>query len=408
MSSRRVALSLLVIIVAFGALLAAILALIIGVWIGGRHGDLVPQPLRSALVGSNDQIIVNEALDVIDDTYYRKLAPGQLADTAIAGAVKKLNDRFSTYFTPAEYKKFEEAQTSSFTGIGVSVDRSKRGLLIRSVYKESPAKEAGIKVGDQIVEANGRSLKGLTTEQSSQLVKGPAGTKVRLKIVGDGKERTVVATRRAVSVPVVASLMKTVCGKKIGVVALSSFTSGAHAEVYAALQKLKKQGAQAYIFDLRNNGGGLVDEAQLVASAFLANGPIVTTRGRNVRTRTLNAVGNPIIPKAPLVVLTNAGSASASELVAGALQDRGRATLVGEKTFGKGVFQQVIELSNGGALDLTAGQYFTPKGRNLGGRGVSQGAGLKPDLLVKQPDQATKDLALRAALAKLGGCANVN
>jgi len=290
----------------------------------------------------------------------------------------------------------------------VSVDRSKRGLLIRSVYKESPAKEAGIKVGDQIVEANGRSLKGLTTEQSSQLVKGPAGTKVRLKIVGDGKERTVVATRRAVSVPVVASLMKTVCGKKIGVVALSSFTSGAHAEVYAALQKLKKQGAQAYIFDLRNNGGGLVDEAQLVASAFLANGPIVTTRGRNVRTRTLNAVGNPIIPKAPLVVLTNAGSASASELVAGALQDRGRATLVGEKTFGKGVFQQVIELSNGGALDLTAGQYFTPKGRNLGGRGVSQGAGLKPDLLVKQPDQATKDLALRAALAKLGGCANVN
>ncbi|MDP5034035.1 MAG: PDZ domain-containing protein, partial [Solirubrobacteraceae bacterium] len=249
MSSRRIAISLLVVVLAFGAVVAVILALIVGIWIGGRNGDLVPEPFRSTLVGSNDQIVVNEALDRINDSYYRKLPPGQLADTAIAGAVKKLNDRFSTYFTPAQYKKFEEAQASSFTGIGVTVDRSKRGLLIRSVYKGSPAKEAGIEVGDQIVEANGRSLKGLTTEQSSQLVKGPAGTKVRLKVVHDGKERTVVATRRAISVPVVASLMKTVCGKKIGIVALSSFTSGAHAEVYAALQKLKKQGAEAYIFD---------------------------------------------------------------------------------------------------------------------------------------------------------------
>jgi carboxyl-terminal processing protease len=408
MSTRRVAISLLVAVLVVGAVAAVILALTIGVWIGGKHGDLVPEPLRGALVGSNDQIVVNEALDEIDDTYYRELPPGQLADTAIAGAVKKLNDRFSTYFTPAQYKKFEEAQASSFTGIGVTVDRSKRGLLIRSVYKGSPAKEAGIEVGDQIVEANGRSLKGLTTEQSSQLVKGPAGTKVRLKVVHDGEERTVVATRRAINVPVVASLMKTVCGKKIGIVALSSFTSGAHAEVYAALQKLKKQGAQAYIFDLRNNGGGLVDEAQLIASAFLSDGPIVTTRGRNVPTRTLDATGDPIVPKAPLVVLTNGGTASASEIVAGALQDRGRATLIGEKTFGKGVFQQVIELSNGGALDITAGQYFTPKGRNLGGKGVSQGAGLEPDLLVKQPDEAKKDLALRAALSKLGGCAKVN
>jgi carboxyl-terminal processing protease len=310
MSSRRIAISLLVVVLAFGAVVAVILALIVGIWIGGRNGDLVPEPFRSTLVGSNDQIVVNEALDRINDSYYRKLPPGQLADTAIAGAVKKLNDRFSTYFTPAQYKKFEEAQASSFTGIGVTVDRSKRGLLIRSVYKGSPAKEAGIEVGDQIVEANGRSLKGLTTEQSSQLVKGPAGTKVRLKVVHDGKERTVVATRRAISVPVVASLMKTVCGKKIGIVALSSFTSGAHAEVYAALQKLKKQGAEAYIFDLRNNGGGLVDEAQLIASAFLSDGPIVTTRGRNVRTRTLEATGEPIVPKAPLVVLTNGGTAS--------------------------------------------------------------------------------------------------
>ena len=408
MSSRRVAISLLVVALAIAAVAAVLVALTVGVWIGGRHADLLPDEFRGTLVGTNDQIVVNEALSDINDTYYRKLPPGQLADTAIAGAVKKLNDRFSNYFTPAQYSKFQEAQASSFTGIGVIVDRSKRGLVIRSVYKDSPAKEVGIERGDQIVEANGRSLEGLTTEQSSQLIKGPAGTKVRLKIVDDGEERVVTATRRPISVPVVASVMKTICGKKVGVVALSTFSSGAHAEVYAALRKLKRQGAQAYIFDLRNNGGGLVDEAQLIASAFLRDGPIVTTRGRSLPTRTLDATGDPIVPTAPLVVLTNGGTASASEIVAGALQDRGRATLVGEKTFGKGVFQQVLELSNGGALDITAGQYFTPKGRNLGGKGVSQGAGLKPDLLVKQPDDSTKDLALRAALAKLGGCAGVN
>ena len=404
MSSRRVVITLLL---AAASLVAALLLLTLGIWIGGRNADIVPSPVRSALVGRDDQIVVREALNDINDTYYRKLPAGQLANDAIGGAVKALRDRFSNYFTPAQYAKFQQQQASSFTGIGVTVDRTKRGLVIRSVYKDSPAKDAGIVVGDQIVEANGRSLKGLTTEQSSELVKGPAGTKVRLKVVHDGEERVVVATRRAISVPVVASAMKTVCGKKIGIVALSTFSSGAHAEVYEALKRLKRRGAQAFILDLRNNGGGLVDEAQLVASAFIAEGPIVTTRGRSVPARTLRATGDPIVPKAPLVVLTNGGTASASEIVAGALQDTGRATLVGEKTFGKGVFQEVIELSNGGALDITAGQYFTPKGRNLGGKGVSQGSGLKPDLLVKQPRDSKRDKALRAALAKLGGCNSV-
>ncbi|MSX01795.1 MAG: PDZ domain-containing protein [Actinobacteria bacterium] len=399
MTRRRIAITALI---AAASVLAAVLLLVVGIWIGGRNAEVVPAPLRAALVGSDEQIVVREALNDISDTYYRKLPPGQLANDAIGGAVKNLNDRFSNYFTPAQYEKFEDSQNSRFTGIGVTVDSTKRGLLIRSVYKGSPAKEVGIESGDQIIAADGKSLKGLTTEEASELVKGPAGTKVKLTVLHEGEERTVYATRRAISVPVVASALKTVCGKKIGIVALSQFSSGAHAEVYAALEKLKRRGAKAYIFDLRNNGGGLVDEAQLVASAFISSGPIVTTRGRSVPTRTLRATGSPVVPKAPLVVLTNGGTASASEIVAGALQDSGRATLVGEKTFGKGVFQQVLELSNGGALDITAGQYFTPKGRNLGGKGVSQGAGLRPDLLVKQPRDSRSDVALKAALAKLG------
>ena len=163
--------------------------------------------------------------------------------------------------------------------------------------------------------------------------------------------------------------------------ALSQFSSGAHAEVYGALRRLDRQGADAFVFDLRGNGGGLVDEAQLIASAFLPEGKIVTTRGRNVPEKTLDATGDPVIGKdTDVAVLVDRGTASASEIVAGALQDRDRATIVGTRTFGKGVFQEVIELSNGGALDITAGQYFTPSGRNLGGRGVSSGTGLKPDV----------------------------
>ena len=185
--------------------------------------------------------------------------------------------------------------------------------------------------------------------------------------------------------------MRRACGKKIGVVALSQFSSGAHGEVYGALRKLEKQGAQAFVFDLRGNGGGLVDEAQLIASAFLPDGRIVTTRGRNVPEKTLDATGDPVIGKdTEVAVLVDRGTASASEIVAGALQDRDRATIVGTRTFGKGVFQEVIELSNGGALDITVGQYFTPKGRNLGGRGVSAGTGLKPDVAARDDPKTAR------------------
>ena len=204
--------------------------------------------------------------------------------------------------------------------------------------------------------------------------------------------------------PVVASTLREVCGKKVGVVALAQFSSGAHAEVYAALRRASRSAARrAYVLDLQGNGGGLVDEAQLIASAFLEDGPIVTTRGRSVPERTLTATGDPIIAKAPLVVLVNRGTASASEIVAGALQDRGRAKLVGTRTFGKGVFQEVLELSNGGALDITAGQYFTPKGRNLGGRGVRRAPADAGRRRRTTQDAAGRGRARGAATSRAGG-----
>jgi carboxyl-terminal processing protease len=162
-----------------------------------------------------------------------------------------------------------------------------------------------------------------------------------------------------------------------------------------------KDGAKGVVLDLRGNPGGLVTEAQLVASAFLEDGKIVTTKGRSVPSRTLSATGDAVAPKLPLVVLVDHNSASAAEIVAGALQDRHRAKLVGTNTFGKGVFQEVIELSNGGALDITAGQYFTPSGRNLGGKGTDTGAGLTPDIKAANNPKTPKDEALDTALQTL-------
>jgi carboxyl-terminal processing protease len=229
-------------------------------------------------------------------------------------------------------------------------------------------------------------------------IKGPSGTEVTLTVRTKGRRHDVHLTRAVVTRPIVASAMKTVSGKKIGVVALAAFDSGAHAQLYAALRRLLARGAKAIVFDLRGNGGGLVSEAQLVASAFLKDGPIVTTRGRSLPSKTLDATGDPVAPTQPLVVLVDRDTASASEIVTGALQDRHRAQVVGTRTFGKGVFQEVIELSNGGALDITAGQYFTPSGRNLGGRGVQTGVGIQPDIKASDDLKTRRDEGLDAAL----------
>jgi len=395
------------------ALLATVLAVVVavvvgtglvifGIWIGGSYPGVVPAGLRESLVGSEEEVFVQEAIDRVGADYYKELPPGELSDLAIGGLVDGLGDRFSTYFTPAEYRRFQESQNSRFSGIGVSIVPVRKGLKVVNVYKDSPARKAGLGSGDVIVAADGRPLKGLSSEKAASLIKGPKGTTVLLVVDGEGGERRLRVKREEIRVPVVASKLVERCGKKVGVVALSQFSSGAHAEVYSAIKRLEKRGAQAWVFDLRGNGGGLVDEAQLVASAFLPDGPVVTTRGRNVPERTLNATGRPVVPEDdPVIVLVNRGSASASEIVAGALQDRGRAKLLGEQTFGKGVFQQVIELSNGGALDITSGQYFTPKGRNLGGRGVKRGTGLKPDIVVAAPRGERGDVQLDAATGRL-------
>jgi carboxyl-terminal processing protease len=209
-------------------------------------------------------------------------------------------------------------------------------------------------------------------------------------------------TRATISEPVVVSEIKTVHGVKLGIVALATFSPGAHGEVREAVQHLLRAGVQGLVLDLRSNGGGLVEEAQLIASIFIPKGTIVSTRGRSQPTQTLLATGDAIPSSVPLVVLVDSNSASAAEIVTAALQDHRRAVVVGTHTFGKGVFQEEEPLSNGGALDITVGEYFTPNGRNLGGGGVKQGAGITPEVAVKQgvDTQQGLNVALSTLAAK--------
>jgi carboxyl-terminal processing protease len=379
------------------ALLAPVL-LVLGIWLGSQPGHL-PGFARGVFVDKHTQVVA-DAYDLIRDDYVRKVPESKLADAAIKGMVGSLGDQFSNYFTADEYTRYQEVTESRFSGVGLSIVGVEQGLRVTRVYDGSPASRAGLRPGDLIVGVDGRSLKGVPEETGVARVKGPAGTEVRLQIKRGSKtfERTV--TRATVTIPVVESRMLRDDGEKIGYVALASFSSGAHAEVYAAVRKLRKQGADGLVFDLRGNPGGLVREAQLVASGFIEQGTIVSTRGRAVTPETLKATGNPVADHLPMVVLVDRGTASSAEIVTGALKDTKRAEVVGTRTFGKGVFQEVVPLDNGGALDITVGQYFTPNGTNLG-KGLKPGQGVHPQVQAEDNPKTAPDEALDAGLKVL-------
>jgi carboxyl-terminal processing protease len=380
-----------------GLVLLLPVLLVLGIWLGGHPSDL-PGFARNAFVADNNTQVVDEAISRVSHDYYRPIPTSSLDNSSIAGMISSLHDPYSTYLSPKEFTSFD--QPASFAGIGVVVDPKPLGLEIARVFNSSPAQRSGLKAGETIVAVNGRSLDGVPSTTSTALIKGPPGSNVRLTLKSPHAPlRTVTVTRATISEPVVASEMRTVHGVKLGWVYLATFSEGSAGELREAVQGLLKQGARGLVLDLRANGGGLVSEARLVASIFIPSGTIVTTRGRTQPTIVLTAAGDAIPSSIPMVVLVDHDTASASEIVTAALQDHGRATVVGTHTYGKGVFQELEPLSGGAAIKITVGEYYTPNGRNLGGGGVKQGAGVTPEVSV--PTGVDAEHGLQIALHTL-------
>jgi carboxyl-terminal processing protease len=368
---------------------AVLLLLAIGLWFGG-HPSWLPTPLRSAFVSeSSTQKLENQVYGLLTKDYYRPLNRSTLVNKGLEGAVASLDDPYSHYYDPSDYHSFQNTTTDPHEqGIGIAVTSVHAGLLVDEVYAHTPAAKAGIVDGDVITHVGRASLQGRSETVAAHLIQGRPGTTVTLSVKRKGSTRTLTIARSNIAVPVTASKLLHYHGTKIGYVQLTMFSQGAGNQVRDQVKKMQAKGAQAMILDLRNNGGGLLEEAVNTASVFIPDGTIVSTDGRAQPRQVYMARGDAIAPTIPLVVLANQDTASSAEIVTGALKDRGRATVVGTHTYGKGVFQEIEPLRNGGALDFTVGEYFTPNGQNLGGGGVKRGHGILPNVYAAEPTPA--------------------
>jgi carboxyl-terminal processing protease len=374
------------------AVACALVALAGGLYLGG-HPDLLPTKVRKVFV-TDENAARDELIDAIRDGYYKKTSRGQLEQASLKGIVTSLHDPFSHYLSPSEAKIFKQSLDPAFEGVGMSVAEDKRGLRVVKVFDRSPAQKAGIGPDDLITAVNGRSIAGLPSTVATGRIKGPAGTFVTLAVLEPGKRKSrAIRLRRArIKVPIAAGRMVHHKGLPLAYVRLAAFDSGAHGAVTQQLKPLLKKGARGIVLDLRGNPGGLLTEAVLTASLFIDKGPIVSTSGRTQPKHVFDAEGDTIAPSQPMVVLVDKGSASSSEIVTGALRDRGRATVIGQKTFGKGVFQNVQDLQNGAVLDLTVGSYYLPHGENLAHKGIV------PTVPARDLPKTRRDEALPIAL----------
>jgi carboxyl-terminal processing protease len=386
--------------VAFAGALVAVLCA--GLWLGGHPANL-PSFLRDAFV--NDQGgLTAEAAELIEDAYYKPVTETELSNGSLQGMVRELrrrnDDQFTEYFSPEALASFNEQIEGKFTGIGLSVLPVKKGLRVSQVFPRSPAAGAGIAPGDTIVSVEGKSIAGENSAEATAKIKGPEGTEVTVGVLDavDKKMREETMTRAEVALPNVSSDVREVDGRKLGYVRLLSFSVGAHALLAEAVKKVQREGAEGIVLDLRGNPGGLLEEAVLSASVFLPEGEtVVSTESRTQDDSVHKTVGGSL-PALPMAVLIDGGSASAAEILTAALADNGEATVVGTRSFGKGLFQEERDLANGGALKLTVGEYFTPDGVNL-----AESNGIHPTVKVSDNPRTPADEAARRALGVLAG-----
>ncbi|MGZ5049820.1 MAG: S41 family peptidase [Methylobacter sp.] len=308
--------------------------------------------------------------------YVEPVSDKKLLEDAIRGMLSGL-DPHSAYLVAEEYQELKEGTTGQFGGLGIEVTMENGFVKVVSPIDDTPAQRAGIKTGDLIVRLDDQPVKGMSLADAVKLMRGEPGSKILLTIVREGEEAPlkITITRDVIKVKSVKSRM---LEKGYGYVRISSFQSGTGEGLKESLATLKKENGsnlKGLVLDLRNNPGGVLNAAVEVSDAFIKSGLIVYTEGRieNSEMR-FNAAPDDLLDGAPIVVLINAGSASASEIVAGALQDQKRAVIMGEKSFGKGSVQTILPTSNGAAVKLTTARYYTPSGRSI------QAEGIEPDI----------------------------
>ncbi len=325
------------------------------------------------------------AFQAIRDYGLQELSDSTLWHRAVDGLIRELNDPYAQAFTPEEYDVFQESNTGNYAGIGVQITNLNEAITVTAVFRGTPAEESGLKVGDLIIEVNNESTEGWTTRDASSAIRGEVGTTVSLAIVRQGLTAPLRPTVRRDSVHVSAAEADLV-GPNIAYIALDRVARGSADEVGAALSEFSD--ARGFILDLRGNPGGYLDESLNISDLFLDKGAILASAESRVpgeSGRSLDeswAAKTPDqVPGKPVIVLVDQYSASASEIIAGALQDHDRALVIGERTFGKGVFQNVFRLTETRHLRLTTGEWYTPLGRSLHRPRTAQG-----NPLPEQPD----------------------
>ena len=327
--------------------------------------------------------------DIIEQSYVEDMGVKPLVTGAIDGMLNALDDPYTGYLPPKEYEGMKKDFEGKYGGIGIMITLRNGKITIVSPFKGTPGAKAGLEAGDIIHKVGGKKTKGMQLKQAVDLMRGKPGTKVTLTIKRGLKENIIDPedqnyktmqidiTRAEIEVPYVTSELKE---GNVGYIELTRFIENSGQKIAEAITKLEEQGAEGFVLDLRNNPGGLLRQASRVASNFLEEGPVVYVKERGKKKQPIPLSRKYNATDKPLVILVNGGSASASEIVTGAVKDNKRGTIVGTKTFGKGVVQSLIPLTDGSAVKMTTARYYTPSGKFIHHEGI------KPDVKVSVSD----------------------
>lgn len=337
-----------------------------------HHGPLYGYgPVVAPTPPAKPPLALEQVRLALAQAYYRHVSASWLVEPTIEKILERLDDPYTEYLDPTEYARLQDMLAGGYYGVGLRVDQRKPGLVVTAALA-GPARAAGILPGDVIVAIDGRAARGLPFDRSTALLKGVRGSVVRLTIRRPGRpgKIKIAIERGPVEAPAVTSRVRARDGHRVGHIRLLSFSEDAADRVAAAVDRLVAGGAEALVLDLRGDPGGYLQQAIRVASLFLDHGIVCSTRGVNQEARVFAVSGAAIETKRPLAVLVDGSTASAAEIVAGALRDNKRAVIVGRRTYGKATVQSIIALSDGGALKLTTATYLTPAGKAIGGRGI--------------------------------------